>query len=328
LKERLLGAVDGAEWVSRRIVQLSPDSRGSRTPERAGLETGVVIADERVMDAYRLSAAERERLEEVGALALRRTRHTTESETVTIPTEAGDVRLPYGVRDPDRDEYHLTSLSVGIGPFWAMWVDDLFLMTPEAAARAGVAVVDNGGWLLAPDAISAEEQRRVEDAVFGGSFGLADAYRDVELAASAAEWAVWSRDDTPVSVELVQAVILGVALLAVLLVVAIGLSLSATESRDERDVLVAVGARPATMRSMAGAKAVVMSLTGAVLGVPAGLIPVYFATWADDLPFAVPWFAVGGLVVAIPVLAGLVATATSAVAHRVRPVTMSTLAVD
>ncbi|MEJ7561068.1 MAG: hypothetical protein WKF45_00910 [Ilumatobacteraceae bacterium] len=67
---------------------------------------------------------------------------------------------------------------------------------------------------------------------------------------------------------LVQVAIAAVATLLVLIVVAIGLSLAATESRDERDVLVAVGARPVTMSRMAGVKAVVLTMTGGVLAVP------------------------------------------------------------
>ena len=70
-----------------------------------------------------------------------------------------------------------------------------------------------------------------------------------------------------------QGVAVGGVLVLTLLVVAIGLSLAATESRDERDVLVAIGARPRTMRSLAGTKAVVMTLTGIALAIPDGADP-------------------------------------------------------
>ena len=43
-----------------------------------------------------------------------------------------------------------------------------------------------------------------------------------------------------------------VALALTLVVVGVGLGLSAVESRDDRDVLIAVGAKPVTLRRMAG----------------------------------------------------------------------------
>ena len=115
----------------------------------------------------------------------------------------------------------------------------------------------------------------------------------------------------------------GGVLVLTLLVVAIGLSLAATESRDERDVLVAIGARPRTMRSLAGTKAVVMTLTGIGLAIPAGLIPTKAITEALDIPFRVPWLAIAGLILAVPLIAGGAAWVASSVAQRVRPVRMS-----
>jgi len=42
----------------------------------------------------------------------------------------------------------------------------------------------------------------------------------------------------------------------------------------------------------------------------------------------VPWLAIAGLVVAVPIVAGLAAWAVSSLAQRARPVHMSTLAFD
>ena len=82
---------------------------------------------------------------------------------------------------------------------------------------------------------------------------------------------------------------MGVALVLTLLVVAIGLALAAAEGVAERDVLVAVGGRPSTMRSMAAVKAVVLTVTGLVLAVPFGLLPTYAVLRATehDVPRAV-----------------------------------------
>jgi len=126
-------------------------------------------------------------------------------------------------------------------------------------------------------------------------------------------------------------------------VVAIGLSLSAAESREERDVLVAVGARPSSMRRVAGAKAYLLVVAGAVLAVPTGFLPVALvihtasrqelinasgSTIVTTQPVVVPWMMIGLLVGAIPVIAGVLAWVGSAVAQRLRPTRMSTLAAD
>ena len=98
-----------------------------------------------------------------------------------------------------------------------------------------------------------------------------------------------------------------------LLVVAIGLSLAATESRDERDVLVAVGAKPRTLRGLAGTKAVVLTVGAAFLAIPTGFIPVAAVITAADGGdrLAFPWLTALGLLVLVPALAGVAALCAS-----------------
>ena len=133
---------------------------------------------------------------------------------------------------------------------------------------------------------------------------------------------------------LVTAAIIGVATLLSLGVVALGLSLSAAETRDERDVLAAIGARPRALRRLAGAKAAVLSSTGTLIGIPLGFIPVVVVTRAASLdrfePISpvFPWLQVGLLVIVVPVIATLATIAASGIALRVRPVTASTMAFD
>ncbi|MEJ7720987.1 MAG: hypothetical protein WKF58_11300 [Ilumatobacteraceae bacterium] len=72
--------------------------------------------------------------------------------------------------------------------------------------------------------------------------GLATTYRDVPRTTAGSGWNLdWDYSGTLVSASVIQLLIVAVATFLVLVVVAIGLSLAATESRDERDVLVAVG---------------------------------------------------------------------------------------
>ncbi|MGY6502566.1 MAG: FtsX-like permease family protein [Acidimicrobiales bacterium] len=133
---------------------------------------------------------------------------------------------------------------------------------------------------------------------------------------------------------LITAAIIGAATILSLGVVALGLSLSAAETRDERDVLAAIGARPRALRRLAGAKAAVLSSTGTLIGIPLGFIPVVVVTRAasvdrfDAITPVFPWVQVVLLVIAVPVIASLATIAASAIALRLRPVTASTMAFD
>jgi ABC-type antimicrobial peptide transport system permease subunit len=119
--------------------------------------------------------------------------------------------------------------------------------------------------------------------------------------------------------------------LLVLFVVTVNLALSAAETRDERDVLAVVGASPATTRRTNGYKAGLICAMGALLAVPVGFLPVVVFLTAHDsvhLPIVFPWRMVALLVVALPVVAGLVTTGASAMALKLRPVRVSKMAFD
>ncbi|MFZ1488552.1 MAG: FtsX-like permease family protein, partial [Ilumatobacteraceae bacterium] len=137
-----------------------------------------------------------------------------------------------------------------------------------------------------------------------------------------------------VRTDLIQLSIAAAALLLTLFVVAVGLALSAAESRDERDVLTAVGAKPSTLRRVAAEKAVLMSLTGTLLALPAGLLLIVAVLRAIDdgnpgpTPIDVSWLTLGLLVLGVPLLAGVVTWIGSSIAQRLRPVHMSTLHAD
>jgi hypothetical protein len=66
------------------------------------------------------------------------------------------------------------------------------------------------------------------------------------------------------------------------------------------------------------------------LAVPVGFLPVAVFSIADNKnePLVFPWFVVALLVVALPVVAGIVTTAASGIALRLRPVRISTMAYD
>ena len=84
------------------------------------------------------------------------------------------------------------------------------------------------------------------------------------------------------------------------------------------------------MREANGYKALLLTVMGAVLAVPVGFLPVAVFNLADNKnqPLVFPWFVVLLLVVALPIVAGIVTTVTSGIALRLRPVRISTMAYD
>lgn len=113
-------------------------------------------------------------------------------------------------------------------------------------------------------------------------------------------------------------VVLGVGLLA-LAMVGVALWLTAAESRAERRLLVALGASPRTMRTTAAVEAWLLVTAGMVLAAPTGLIPTAVVQQAseeswDNRALHIPWLALGGLVVVLPLVAAAGAWALTAIA--------------
>jgi len=145
---------------------------------------------------------------------------------------------------------------------------------------------------------------------------------------------VWSgTGGSRISAAAVRQIVLGIVVLLALIVLAMSLALSAAETRDERDVLVSLGARPSTMRSVSAWKAMMLSASGALVAIPTGFIPVAVVYMAvakrgQGAHIAFPWSATLQLVVVAPIIAGLVAYVGSSIAQAVRPTRMSTFAND
>lgn len=235
---------------------------------------------------------------------------------VVFPDESGDIRATWA----------LTSGGSTSSPFWT-------LMAPERAETLGFEIVEVGALLINPTDLTEVQRREISMAAAASEtptvfvepgdepIGAGD---DPYGAARSGISTHMAWDVGGPSLALVHAIIVALAVLFTLLVVAIGLSLSATESREERNVLVAVGAPPRTLGRVAGAKAFALAGTGVVLAVPTGYLPtwVVYRTVDSSVPF--PWLTVGILVLVVPLVAGLAAWASSTVARRVRPVRLST----
>ena len=93
-----------------------------------------------------------------------------------------------------------------------------------------------------------------------------------------------------------------------LLGVAISVSLSAAEGRADLATLAAVGAPSAAAANLAAAQAWVLGQLGCLLGVGVGALYGYTAHAAFGSPhFVVPWREIGGIVIVVPLFAGLLA---------------------
>ncbi|GAA1562309.1 hypothetical protein GCM10009789_14370 [Kribbella sancticallisti] len=102
--------------------------------------------------------------------------------------------------------------------------------------------------------------------------------------------------------------LLGAATVVTLLGVAISVSLSAAEGRADLATLAAVGAPPRRRRNLAAAQAWVLGQLGCLLGVGVGALYGYTAHAAFGSPhFVIPWQEIGGIVVVVPLFAGLLA---------------------
>lgn len=104
-------------------------------------------------------------------------------------------------------------------------------------------------------------------------------------------------------------VILPVALLLSVLVVLVGLALVASDGREERTTLVAVGAGPAHRRRMQAVRAFVLAGMGQALALPVGVACAWVVLRSQDIAFATPWPLVIALLLVLPVAAAAVGAA-------------------
>jgi putative ABC transport system permease protein len=206
------------------------------------------------------------------------------------------------------------------------------LLTPAKADELGWPTARAGVVFRTPDPLTAEQRDAVEDVELAIA-AEGERATDADPLAPISGRSVWldiERPELQVGDGLVETVPTAVALLFALLVLAVGLALAAVETRDERDVLAALGAPPRILRRTSGCKAFLLTVLGGAIAVPVGLLPVAVFTRLDDdtLPLVVPWRTIGLLVVVIPLVAMLLTSTATRTALRFRPVHVSTATFD
>lgn len=330
--EAVRSVVPGRE-IERRVAVWDPapydvDSGGNRLDGLITDDSGVmVIADPDILDMIGLSDNDRERLADVGVLNIQGAYMATPDFNVTASS--------FGIHPNGRGRITIEAIAptAQIKSTAAVWPP---LVTFERARQLGLDITTDGLYIRSGSPLD-DDQLDALQQIQNDRWNATEVFDPPQASAGGTEVQVSItpsyRPPEVASETVVGMAISVVALLFTLLVVAIGLALSAAESRDERDVLVAVGARPSTLRRVAGQKAAMLALVGTALGVPTGLIPVVMVLRSmrqtpGELPLDIPWLVIGMLVVSVPLAAGVVTWASSVIAQRVRPVRMSTLALD
>ena len=211
------------------------------------------------------------------------------------------------------------------------------LITPESASALGLQIVDEATVILTPQNLT--DSQRIQLAILTTTVGELQIFDrpSTEAGNPSPGEQVSIAAPSPIlksSANSTQLAIAAAALLFTLLVVAIGLGLSAAENRDERDVLIAIGARPRTMRRTSAQKTGYLTLAGALLAIPTGLLPIAIVLRSlgtigtPPPPFAPDWTTIALVAFAMPLAAATITWIGAAIIQRAHPVRMSTLHTD
>lgn len=216
------------------------------------------------------------------------------------------------------------------------FVNGATLVSVDRAAQSRISTADPGIALVSPRPLTRAQRAALDDFQNDRQnllLRLASAPAPAPDRARAAELSslqVSFHRPPPVSPLVVYAILDGIALLFTGFVIVVGLALAAAETREEVEVLTAVGASPSTLRRLAATKTALLSGAGVALAVPTGLIPVWVVRNASSGSgrFVVPWASLGLLVLVLPALLALLTLAGSTLLARLRPITASTMVTD
>ena len=280
------------------------------------------VVDDPFRHAYDLHATTRRLLDRVGAVWLGPAPGRTTIDTVTAVPAAVDTAavgqpsdglVPSELAPRDvAPGQPITFEAAVVGPEHAdgLGMPGELLVTPQRAQELGLDTSRTEVVLRTPEPLTAAELAEVDRLRL-----VLEAERGNGSTSTA--W-VWNyQPSLYVGPGIIETVPAAVALLFALFVVAVGLALAAAETRDERDVLAALGAAPRTVRRANGCKAFLLTLLGGAVAVPVGLLPVAVSSRLaedDTLSLVVPWRTIALLVVAVPLLAAAVTAAATAAA--------------
>lgn len=314
-----------AVWNPAPVPIGQPDTTADGT--LTDVQGSMVIADPFVLDMLGLSPSDRAQLAKVGATDLYR---SADGSLAPGTTQA----LEINIEGTGTRRYQIVGLADGFRSYAGVFGT---LITPEAATALGLQTVDEATIVITPQDLTDNQMTGL--AALAGSVGEMQIFdRPPTIAGTASpESQISIVAPTPRARDAagtIQLAIAAAALLFTLLVVAIGLGLSAAENRDERDVLIAIGARPRTMRRTSAQKAGYLTVAGALLAIPTGLLPIAVVLRSTGSigrqppPFAPDWVTVSLVAIAIPITAAAITWIGTATIQRAHPLRMSTLHSD
>lgn len=314
----------GGQWSVRRAVAgLGNDLPGgpvgvknSPAPQATSRRLSppiVTVTDPEILQLLGLSAHDTAALQRAGAIFVFPITDRNGKVADSIPVEVGTAPVHTIAAAVAHDSVHATGDSGGV------------FITEAKARELHLSIVDAGVIIHNPKPLD-ESQRASIDVLAQSPFFANAGATTTNIA--------WSGSQSQrVSPAEVRQIVLGIVVFIALIVLAMSLALSAAETRDERDILVSLGARPSTMRSVSAWKAALLAFSGAAVAIPTGFIPIAVVFLAmvkanETAHISFPWSASLQLLVAAPIVAGLVAYAGSAIAQTLRPTRMSTFATD
>ncbi len=318
-----------ASWSPRRAVVGSVTTADNPLGERSaaarkrafaiGTLDSFVVADPAMLALVGLAPADAATLQRTGVLVLAEPGSPSPpSVSVTVGSDASAQTI-----DAPRPTHHFATTGGA-----------QVLITAAEAEQLRVPIV-SAGMIVTNPAPFDESQRASIDALAPTiMFGPGGAPLDVPRPIDDITDMIWTGPRTSsISADTVRQIILAIVVVIALIVLGMSLALSSAETRDERDVLVSLGATPRTTRGVAAWKAATLSFTGAALAIPTGFIPVAVAYHAavhvgDRARLSFPWSTAVELLIVAPLIAAVVAGVGNAIAQRVRPTQMSTFAMD
>jgi putative ABC transport system permease protein len=208
----------------------------------------------------------------------------------------------------------------------------LVLMSEPSLDRYGVVSAPGSNWVVAtPEPFTSRQRRDLE--LLGSDLEWESNVVELSTApgpAPAADgrvsaYLVLDYEDEGLSPATVRAILLGLSLLLVLAVIAVGLALAANDSKDESQVLHAVGAPPKVLRRVSALRAVLLVVVAVMISVPAGLMSAASIVAAADagssevLRFRVDGLGLLFLTIVMPATVGLVVWLGGRARDAIRP---------
>jgi hypothetical protein len=270
----------------------------------------VYVADDALLELMGLTPTQRSNLAELDSFVLA-------PDTTADSWSSYLSLLGPSIRVPEPDQIVIPGLAFN---YFTTFVSPAYLASAGLERQAPVLFgrADHDLSRSEADAVNALRSYDSEAQVFVG-MGLPDSSVEVftDCQCGSIDWTTWVRLGT-----------LGGTLLLMTLIITLGMALWAAEGRDERDTLVAIGASPAVLARIAGAKAWALAFVGMLASVPLGFGTLRLAVAAARQPATFPWVFVVVAIVGLPLVIGAGAWASSAIGQRARRVTASSTAVD